>query len=279
MFIKCWGARGSIPVSGKEFLKYGGNTTCIEVRTKNDKVIIIDAGSGIRNLGSSLIKEGKEEVNIIFTHYHWDHLLGFPFFKPLYFKGHSINIYGPTFCEKSALEMLKPTMAHPYFPVKFEDTFADIESNKISDAPFIIDSVTIESVMLSHPNSGLGYKFTEDGKSFVFLTDNELSYKHEGGLDFGDYVAFAEGADLLIHDAEYTEADYELTRMWGHTVYKDALSLAMEAKVKSFGLYHHNQERSDDGVDALVDDCKSIIAGKDSSLDCFAMHEGQEITL
>jgi ribonuclease BN (tRNA processing enzyme) len=139
--------------------------------------------------------------------------------------------------------------------------------------------VTIEPVMLSHPDKGFGYKFTEDGKSFVFLTDNELAYKHEGGLDFTDYVAFAEGADLLVHDAEYTEAEYEMTRTWGHTVYKDALRLALEAGVKSFGLYHHNQERSDDGVDALVDDCKSIIAEKGSGLECFAMYEGQEIKL
>ncbi|MBE9535979.1 MAG: MBL fold metallo-hydrolase [Proteobacteria bacterium] len=279
MFIKCWGARGSIPVSGSEFLKYGGNTTCIEIRTKNNEVIIIDAGSGIRNLGSSLIKEGKKKVNIVFTHYHWDHLLGFPFFKPVYFSGHSINLYGRTFCEKSVVEMLMPSMRPPYFPVRFEDALADIHSNEIADSPFVIDSVTIEPIILSHPNKGLGYRFTEDGKSFVFLTDNELSYKHEGGLDFADYAAFAEGADLLVHDAEYTETDYEMTRMWGHTVYKDALRLAMEAGVKRFALYHHNQERSDQAVDALVDDCKSIIAKNSSSLDCFAMYEGQEITL
>ena len=279
MRIKCWGSRGSIPVSGNEFLKYGGNTSCIEIRTKNDEVIIIDAGSGIRNLGSSLIKEGKEEVNIVFTHYHWDHLLGFPFFKPVYFQGRSINLYGRTFRDKSVAEMITLTMTPPYFPVKFEDVAANISSNEISGAPFVIDSVTIEPVILSHPDKGFGYKFTEDGKSFVFITDNELAHKHEGGLDFAGYAAFAKGADLLVHDAEYTEAEYEMTRTWGHTVYKDALRLALEAGVKSFGLYHHNQERSDDGVDTLVEDCKSIIAEKGSGLECFAMYEGQEITL
>ena len=279
MRIKCWGARGSIPVSGKEYIKYGGSTTCLEIRTKNDDIIIVDAGSGIRKLGNSLLKEGRKEVSIIFTHAHWDHLLGFPFFKPIYFKANKINLFGCPFAQESVEKMIAPTMAPPYFPINFRDVSAEINFNKICNSPFMIGSINVTPILLSHPNQGIGYRFEEDGKNFVFLTDNELTFKHAGGLDYKDYVEFAAGADLLVHDSEYTEEDYKITKMWGHSVYKDALNLALDAGVMNFGLFHHNQERSDEALDVIVEDCRRIIKEKDSFLECFAMYEGQEIEL
>ena len=121
--------------------------------------------------------------------------------------------------------------------------------------------MTITPIALSHPNQGSGYKFEEDGKCFVFLTDNELGFHHEGGLDYQDYLNFSKGADLLIHDAEYTEEEYKKTRGWGHSVYKDALKLALDANVKKLGLFHHNQERFDDAVEAMVDECHEKLTG------------------
>lgn len=279
MLIRCWGARGSIPVSGNEYSKYGGSTTCLEIRSKNDDVIIVDAGSGIRKLGGNLLKEGKKDINILFTHVHWDHLLGFPFFKPIYFKGTKINMYGCPFAQESVRQMIAESMSAPYFPIAFNDVAADISGHEICHEPFSIGSITIHPIVLSHPNQGLGYRFEEDGKSFVFLTDNELSFKHEGGLDYKDYLEFSAGADLLVHDAEYSEDEYKITKMWGHSRYKDALNLALDAGVMSFGLFHHNQERSDTALDEIVDGCKKTIIEKDSFLDCFAMYEGQEINL
>ena len=277
MIVKCWGARGSIPVSGKEYLKYGGSTTCIEIRSKDDDVIIVDAGSGIRKLGNKLLKEGKKDINIIFTHAHWDHVLGFPFFKPIYFKGTSIKMYGCPFAQGSVTKTIAPVMVPPYFPIDFNDVAADITGHEICKEPFNIGTVTVKPILLSHPNQGIGYRFEEDGKSFVFLTDNELTFKHEEGMEYDDYLKFSEGADLLVHDSEYREEEYKITKMWGHSVYKDSLRLALEAGVKSFGLFHHNQERSDDAVDEIVADCHRIIDEKGSNLDCFAMYEGQEI--
>ncbi len=125
----------------------------------------------------------------------------------------------------------------------------------------------------------MGYKFVENGKSFVFLTDNELAFKHPGGADFEDYRDFSADADLLIHDAEYTGEEYKKTRMWGHSVYEDALKLALNARVKKFGLFHHNQERSDAGIDEMLADCHETIARKNASLECFALHQGMEIEL
>jgi ribonuclease BN (tRNA processing enzyme) len=131
----------------------------------------------------------------------------------------------------------------------------------------------------SHPNEGVGYRITEDGKSFVFLTDNELTYRHNGGHDYAAYLKFSRNTDLLIHDAEYTETDYKKTRTWGHSVYTDALRLAMDAKVKRFGLFHHNQDRSDRGVDRMVQECRRIVAKQDQPLECFALSQGMEIRL
>jgi phosphoribosyl 1,2-cyclic phosphodiesterase len=279
MIIKCWGARGSIPVCGIEFLKYGGDTTCIEIKTKKNELIIIDAGSGIRNLGNSFIAKNNKDFNILFTHSHLDHLIGFPFFKPIYKKDIKIHISGCSSGQSSIKDMISETMAPPYFPVKLQDIKADIDYKALSEEPFTIDSVTIDSIPISHPNMGLGYKLTEGNKRFVFLTDNELNYKHPGGRDFQDYLNFSKNADLFIHDAEFTETEFKFTRTWGHSVYLDALELALEAKVKRFGLFHHNQERTDKELDQMVNNCRDIIKKKGSNLECFAVHTGMEIDL
>ncbi len=279
MIIRCWGARGSIPVSGAEYLKYGGNTTCIEVRTKDDQVIIIDAGSGIRKLGNKLLNENRYEYSLIFTHAHWDHILGFPFFKPIYIKGTHINMFGCPFTQESVRQMISRTMARPNFPVNFENVKAEFSYHGACDNSFAIKSLRVTPILLSHPNQGIGYRFVEDDKSFVFLTDNELTFKHAGGLDYQDYLSFSSNADLLMHDAEFTEEEYKTTKAWGHSVYTDALKLALEAQAKKFGLFHHNQERTDKALDEMVQNCQQIIKANNASLECFAAYEGMEVRL
>ena len=279
MIIRCWGARGSIPVSGAEYLKYGGNTTCIEVRTKDDQVIIIDAGSGIRKLGNKLLNENRYEYSLIFTHAHWDHILGFPFFKPIYIKGTHINMFGCPFTQESVRQMISRTMARPNFPVNFENVKGEFSYHGACDNSFAIKSLRVTPILLSHPNQGIGYKFVEDDKSFVFLTDNELTFKHAGGLDYQDYLHFSSNADLLMHDAEFTEEEYKTTKAWGHSVYTDALKLALEAQAKKFGLFHHNQERTDKALDEMVQNCQQIIKANNASLECFAAYEGMEVRL
>jgi phosphoribosyl 1,2-cyclic phosphodiesterase len=279
MIIKCWGARGSIPVSGPEYLKYGGSTTCVELRTKDDRTIIIDAGSGIRQLGNALVRENRSEVSIIFTHAHWDHLLGFPFFKPLYRPGVRIEAFGCPFAQDSIRGMLSATMSRPNFPVDLAEVKAQIDYHGYCDRTFMIGPVTITPILLSHPNQGIGYRFVEDERSFVFLTDNELTFVHPGGLTFQDYVQFSAGADLLVHDAEFTAAEYERTRTWGHSVYGDALRLGMEAGVATLGLFHHNQDRVDAEVDAILEDCRRLLAKADLGMKCIAVAEGMEIVL
>lgn len=273
MIIRCWGSRGSVPVSGLEYIKYGGDTTCIEIRTDDDKIIIVDAGSGIRRLGNRLVDEGRHEFNLFFTHTHWDHLLGFPFFKPIYLSKAKVNIAGCPFSDKYIKKALNKAMNPPYFPVKLEEIRADVIYNGINcNDNFTVGTVQVTTIRLSHPNQGVGYKFKEGDKTFVFLTDNELGYKHKGGRDRADYLRFTEGADVLIHDAEYTEQEYhKMTRRWGHSTFNDALSLAMDAGVKTFGLFHHNQERTDDDLNSMVSECKNIIKEHKSPLNCLAV--------
>ncbi len=277
--IRCYGARGSIAVSGEEYIKYGGDTTCMEIRTRNDEIIIVDAGSGIRRLGNKLIQEERFSYNLLFTHSHWDHILGFPFFKPIYSDKTSISLMGCPITQGNLHELLSKAMLPPYFPVPFAALQADMTYDNSCRTSFRIDSVEIFSISLSHPNQGQGYKFVEDGKVFVFLTDNELGYVHRGGKTFEDYVQFARGADLLIHDSEYTPEEYEFTRAWGHSTYTDALRLAMEANVARFGLFHHNQDRSDEAQDAIVEKCRETIEAAGRDMECFALTQTSEILL
>ncbi len=271
MYIKSWGSRGSIPVSGKEYIKYGGDTTCIEIRTASGEIIIIDAGTGLRRLGKQLLREGLYQYHLIFTHAHWDHLIGFPFFRPLYLSRSDIRIHGCPFALKYVQTMLSNVMSPPNFPVSFADVKAGIEIGQDCPETFDIGTVTVSRVRLSHPNQGNGYKFAEDGKTFVFITDNELGYIHPGGLDAAAYEAFSAGADLLIHDGEYTPEEYERFRTWGHSTYTDALDLALRAGVGELGLYHLNQDRTDDEMDRIVADCGRIIAERKSPLKCRAV--------
>jgi len=279
MRITCWGARGSIPVSGKEYVKYGGDTTCIEVRSRDDDIIIIDAGTGMRKLGNKLLASGKRSYSVLFTHAHWDHLMGFPFFKPIYVKGTKISMFGCPYAQRSITDILSKSMVAPYFPVDFSQLQAEISTHGICDETFDIGPIHITPIQLNHPNQGMGYKLTEDGKSFVFLTDNELTLHHHGGEEYKDYVRFSADADLLIHDAEYTAEQYKMTKGWGHSVYTDALRLAMEAGVKRFGLFHHNQERSDAELDRMVDDCNRIVKDAQKQIQCFAAQAEAEIDL
>jgi ribonuclease BN (tRNA processing enzyme) len=279
MRIVCWGARGSIPVSGTEFLKYGGDTTCLEIRSATGDLVVVDCGSGIRRLGNRLVAEKARRLSILFTHSHWDHILGFPFFKPVYNPATRIDFYGCPFAQKSIRTIIEKIMEPPQFPISLGAIKAQMNFNDPCLQGFTIGSLRVTPIILSHPNQGLGYKFREDGKTFVFLTDNELRHQHPGGCRYDDYAAFCAGADVLLHDAEFRTEEYRKTRTWGHSTYRQALELALEAGVKRFGLFHHNQDRSDSEVDAMVESCRRCAAEKDSPLDCFGVTQDTVIEL
>ncbi|MGE5189983.1 MAG: MBL fold metallo-hydrolase [Gemmatimonadota bacterium] len=284
MKIRIWGCRGSIPTPGPATLRYGGNTTCLEVRSASGQVIIVDAGSGLRNLGAFLSREtGLPPIRFFFTHAHWDHLAGFPFFQPAYSAKTSITMCSGPHAQELLKGCLTDQMKAPYFPVDFRLLRAkfDFRCERPHGEPghCRLDGLEICPIALSHPNGGYGYKFIEPGKTFVFLTDNELGFRHEGGLDRGRYADFCRGTDLLVHDAQYTEEEYEVTRGWGHSTFADAADLAIEAGVRRLGIFHHDPGRADDDLDRRVELCRERIRRGGSNAECLAIAEGMVIDL
>jgi phosphoribosyl 1,2-cyclic phosphodiesterase len=271
MWIKCWGSRGSVPVSGPEYLKYGGDTTCLEIRTKSDHILIVDLGTGIRRLGNNLIDADRYEYHFLLTHGHWDHVIGFPFFKPNLYRKSSYLMHSGPFHKDYFRKMLSKVLSPPNFPLRCSDIVAKMTFIKDPPGQFEIGSLSVTPFPLSHPNTGSGYKFVEDGSSFIFLTDNELGFVHPGGCSFNDYLRFCRDADFLIHDAEYTPEEYETTRRWGHSAYTDVLGLAKEANVKKLGLFHLNQERTDQQMDEILEDCNRMVSGNGNQLECVAI--------
>ncbi|MBT6339567.1 MAG: MBL fold metallo-hydrolase [Desulfobacula sp.] len=279
MDIKCWGSRGSIPVSGDQYSKYGGDTTCIEITAKSGETIIIDAGTGIRRLGKSLIERQVTQYYLLFTHAHWDHIHGFAFFRPLLFSKVKIIIQNRKFKNIDTQDVLNKVMKLPFFPIGLGDLQADIKFDTSLNDKFNIGSVHIETIPTSHTGGGLGYKFTEEGKSFVFLTDNELGFDHPEGVGFDAYLDFSRNVDLLFHDGEYTNAEYKLKTNWGHSSIQDVLDLGIKANVKKLGLFHLNQDRTDEQMDRIISECRADLKKKNSTLECFAVPCNMEIQL
>lgn len=271
MYIKCWGSRGSIPVSGPGYMTYGGDTTCLEVRSNTNDLVIVDAGTGIRNLGSLMNREKCRSCHLIFTHVHWDHVMGLTAFAPLFNSACRITIPRLPFGGRYIEEALDTLFSAPAFPVPYRDikkriTFADFPLDH-----FTLGSLTIDTIPISHPNGGLGYRIREGDRQFVFLTDNELGLRHEGGASMEEYLAFVKDTDLLLHDAEYTPEEYALRTGWGHSAWPDTLRLALGANVKRLGLIHHNAEHTDEAIDDIVSACREEILRVGSPLDCFAV--------
>ncbi len=280
MRITIWGCRGSVPAPGPETLRYGGNTTCLEIRATDNALFIVDAGSGLRKLGKKLLDEAElKEFCLILTHSHWDHLLGFPFFLPGYFSRFSIHVCGGPGARDSLRDYLARPMEPPYFPVDFGTMKANFTFCQDCPGDRCHPTMRMAPVPLSHPNGGYGYRFVENGRTFVFLTDNEIGFPHPGGLSRTDYVAACRGADLLIHDAQYTDEDYKITRGWGHSTFAATVDLALEAGVKRLGLFHHDPDRTDEDLERQLAWCRQRIAAAGAKIDCFACAEGQTLEL
>lgn len=276
MKVRCFGARGSIPVSGPQFVRYGGDTSCIEIRSGAGGTLILDAGTGIRALGCEMAAQSRREATLLFSHFHWDHIQGLPFFKPLYNPRAKLSFAGPRGVD--VLRVLSRALRPPFFPVPLDQVPCAIATPEWRGDLLEAEGLRIRRIAASHPNKGAGFRVEEGGASLVYLTDNELSLRHRGGLAFADYVAFCRGADLLIHDTEYTPEEYPQRRGWGHSHFADAASLAREAGVKALGLFHHNQERADDDQDTLLERCRESLA-RPGDPQCLAMRQGLELDL
>lgn len=279
MKIKFWGTRGSIPAPGPDTVKYGGNTTCVEVRLKDNTLLIIDAGTGIRKLGLSLIKENITQINLFLTHSHWDHIQGFPFFAPAHFPSVEIDIFGRPPAYSKLKELLADQMEYRYFPVNFDDLKSKINFIEIYKNKFTINNATMHIIETNHPGATHALRIEEDGANFVFLTDNEIHPPTLPKNPYKDFVNFSFKADLFVHDAQYTPEEMSNKKGWGHSSYDQATQLAIDARVKSFALFHHEPEHTDKDIDAILMKCKRIIKKQKSSLKCFAAKEESKIEI
>lgn len=279
MKIKFWGVRGSLPSCGSSFVKYGGHTSCLELRSKDNSLLVIDAGTGIKDLGLSLNGNFPETIKMLFTHSHTDHIFGFPFFSPIYRKGIHIDMYCGNYFSGPVREIVMRFMQPPFFPVKFENISAKFDFRLLNKESTVLSGINVMPIEISHPNGGLGFRFEEDGKSAVFLTDNELRYTHLGGLSFDGYVDVCRNADLLIHDAQYSEEEYKNHVTWGHSTFGQVIELAEKAQVKQVVFFHHDPERTDGQLDEFVRHYNDILQKKGSAIRCQAAQTGHEIIL
>ncbi len=280
MKVKFWGTRGSIAVPGKNSIQYGGNTTCLEITLQSGKKVIVDSGTGIRALGEDL-NAGNNAVDILLliTHIHWDHVSGFPFFAPIHMPETKIAIDGFPSCMKGLAFPFDSRMGDGLFPVRFEELKAEISHlDRISAGALTIDDVVIDSIPLTHPQGGYGFRFCEGEKTLVFLTDNELSEKSLHKKAPIDYVSFCKNADLLILDAQYTPQEIANHRGWGHSDYLTAIQLAEKADAKKLNLFHHDPSRTDAELTEIVTHCRELAGQKNSDLVIDAAREGKELT-
>jgi len=304
MKIRFWGVRGSIPCPGANTVKYGGNTPCIEVRLKgSDRLMIIDAGSGIRDLGLHMMSHdlprGPIDTDIFLTHTHWDHIMGFPFFTPIYVPGTRLRVYGPATYEDEPLEkIVGGQLTYRYFPVRQCELASRIEYINLKEQQLDLgDGLRVTTKYLNHPVLCLGYRFQADGKVLctaydtepfrnVFSTSPEDPSYDEAVAMEGEQVAaeenqricdFFKGADLVVYDAQYTQKEYEPSkRGWGHSPMESAIASAAGAGVRRLALFHHEPVRKDEEMDRLAE---TLCSGTRSGMEVFFAREGMEIEL
>ncbi len=306
MKLRLWGVRGSIPVPGPTTVGYGGNTTCLELRYGDDeKLIIVGAGSGIKPLGDKIVREdlpkGPVTAKLFLSHTHWDHIIGFPFFVPIFIPGTRLDLYSPVnYEERSVEEIIGIQLSYQYFPVRQSELSAQISYHSLKEEVMQLDDgMKITTKFLNHPVSTLGYRFDYGGRSLVtlydhepfrnvFPTDPDADGYDEAAASEGEEVAaqenariraFYAGADAVIHDAQYTQAEYdEKFTGWGHSTYEWAIKEAHRAKVKNLYFFHHDPLRTDDQLDAMLAAYRGKIAGK-TSMEIYMAREGLVIDL
>jgi phosphoribosyl 1,2-cyclic phosphodiesterase len=294
MFVKFWGTRGSIPTPGPDTVRFGGNTSCVEIRTKGGTLIVLDAGTGMRALGDSLMAEGDiaKRGHILIGHTHWDHIQGYPFFTPLFMPGNEWDVYAPQGFDVSLRDTLGSQMQYNYFPVSLNKLGSSINYHDLVEGTFQIDDVHITAFYLNHTALTLGYRIQADGVTVVYATDHEC-HSQEAGMPkagspleaccahLGDrrHKEDIGGADLLIHDAQYTAEEYPKRIGWGHSTLEYVVDIAVVAKVRKLALFHHDPRRDDDSIDAMVRSGQERIKGWGGKVELLAAAEGMTIEL
>jgi phosphoribosyl 1,2-cyclic phosphodiesterase len=280
MRVRFWGVRGSTPTPGPTTVRYGGNTPCVEIRAAG-RVFIVDAGTGIRALGDSLLREkagAPVEAHLFVGHTHWDHIQGLPFFAPLYRPETLLTIYGVHGTSRPFRDVIAGQMASSYFPVRFDEAAAKPSFLELR-APVEIGPVRVSYHYLNHPGITIGFRFEHEGRTVCYLSDHEPYAKLNARGEFTDkedaaVARFALGSDLLICESQYTTAEYRIKRGWGHSTFDDVLALAETARARRLALFHHDPWRDDDALDAIAAEYADTASSRGSKIEVFAAREG-----
>src|SRR5262245_55396871 len=288
MRVQFWGTRGSLAKPGPTTLRYGGNTPCVEVRPADRTPVVLDCGTGAHGLGLALTASADQPVrgHLLITHTHWDHIQGFPFFGPLFARGNEWDIYAPGGLGQQLEVTLAGQMEYTYFPITLSQCGATIRFHDLSEDRLEIGSIRVTPRYLNHPALTLGYRLEVDGAVVVYAVDHEPHARDRAGPAGGRggapvhredqrHVEWLAGADLVIHDAQYTVEEYPQRMNWGHTPAEWAVDYAVAADAKRLALCHHDPSRDDAALDRLLDVCRRRAAG--SGLDVFAAAEGQVV--
>jgi phosphoribosyl 1,2-cyclic phosphodiesterase len=267
MKVKFWGVRGSIASPGPSTAKYGGNTTCIEVRTDDNELIILDAGTGIFPLSQSLLAELPVTAHVLITHSHWDHIQGLPFFVPNFIPGNTLRLYGAfdPVTGKGVEHVMSVQLQYSYFPVREAEMKASIEYCTLKPGESVqIGSARVTPYLMNHPVIDFGYRIEANGKSVFFTGDHEppLNIYEPSDPEFAEYQTFLDeksteisgamaGVDVLIADCSYTRAEYPAKKGWGHGTFDSSIQYARRAGAKTLFCTHHEPTRSDDALEAV----------------------------
>jgi len=285
VYVRFWGTRGSIAAPGNGTARFGGNTSCVEVRAAEGTVIVLDCGTGARELGLHLIRSmpSPMRLHLFIGHTHWDHIQGFPFFVPAFLPGAELNVYAPLGFQQSLEEAMSGQMEYSYFPVKLRDLRSRIHFTELEEGFFRVGDVLVETQYLNHTAPTIAYRMTNGGASLAYVTDHEPFWRAEEGVlqHPGDqrHIAFMRGADLVIHDAQYTEEEYGQRVGWGHSTVEYATDVAMAAGAKRLALFHHDPSHDDPFMELFETGARARVAAAGGSLDVFAAREGMELQL
>jgi phosphoribosyl 1,2-cyclic phosphodiesterase len=290
-FIHFWGTRGSIPTPGHLTKKYGGNTSCVEIRC-DDTLFICDGGTGLRELGTDLLSRGGGPItgHLLYSHTHWDHIQGFPFFTPAYLPQNTFHVYGTAEGDRRTYELLSGQMRSDYFPVDFGELRSNIVASHLDGGTRLIDGVAVTVFEQHHPGRSWAYSFVKDGCKIVYATDNEIDLTlPDPKAVTADLAApraipeafrrFCHGADLLISDAQYFDDEYAKKVGWGHPRATTVVDLALQSEVKQVALFHHDPMHGDVDVDRKIALCKERAARTNPQLQVFGAREGLSLRI
>ncbi len=296
--LKFWGVRGSIPVPGASTVRYGGNTSCLELRAEGE-IIILDAGSGLRLLGNALEEEyGPRPIRLtlLITHTHWDHIQGLPFFLPAYKEKNSLRVLGYEGARKGLAAILAGQMETSFFPVSLRDMPSAIEIEELKEMEFKIGKVQVRARFVNHPGICAGYRVETSSGSIAYLPDNEpYDTLKKGMIEAGNadvakarayaiserakLVKFLRHVDVLVIDSQYTDEEYDKKIGWGHGSLSSVVSLALDADVRKLFLFHHDPEHNDQKLDEIVEAARTLVLESGKSVEVDAAREGAEVWL